>query len=100
MTVPPPGGTPDPADLIPPEEIFTVLRADPDGTAQLLDPHLRHHEDSQGTAFWCRPNQPLQAGQRVQGILEFHPSEAVTHHRPPFFTVNVLLEDVLLEGED
>lgn len=92
MTDTQPSPAPDPAELIPAEEIFTVLRTDPDGTAQLLDPHLRRHPDSGGTAFWCRPNQPLRVGQRVQGILEFHPREAVAHQRPPHFTVNVVLE--------
>jgi hypothetical protein len=91
MTDTQPGRVPDPADLIPPEEIFTVLRVDPDGSAQLLDPQLRHHDDSEGTAFWCQPNQPLRAGQRVQGILEFHPREALAHQRMPHFTVNVVL---------
>ncbi|MEO1002197.1 MAG: hypothetical protein AAFX65_03685 [Cyanobacteria bacterium J06638_7] len=88
-----PGRAPDPADLIPPEEIFSVLRVDPDGTAQLLDPHLRHSDDSAGTAFWCQPNLSLQVGQRVQGILEFHPQEAVAHKRMPHFTVNVVLPE-------
>ncbi|MEX1316656.1 MAG: hypothetical protein AB1Z22_05950 [Synechococcaceae cyanobacterium] len=92
MTDTHPGHAPDPGDLIPPGEIFTVLRADPDGSAQLLDPRLRHHGDSQGTAFWCQPNQPLRVGQRVQGILEFHPRDAVAHQRMPHFTVNVVLE--------
>ena len=87
-----PAPTPDPSTLIPPDEVFTVLRVDPDGSAQLLDPQLRQHADSEGTAFWCRPNQPLQVGQRVQGILEFHPREAVAHQRMPHFTVNVVLE--------
>jgi hypothetical protein len=92
MTDNQPGTAFDPGGLIPAEEIFTVLRVDPDGTAQLLDPQLRRHDDSQGTAFWCQPNLPLQAGQRVQGILEFHPREAMAHQRMPRFTVNVVLE--------
>jgi hypothetical protein len=89
-TQPGPGTTPNLA--IPPEETFAVLRVDPDGSAQLLDPLMRQHSDSEGTAFWCRPNQPLQVGQRVQGILEFHPREAVAHERMPQFTVNVVVE--------
>jgi hypothetical protein len=87
-----PAPTPDPSSLIPPDETFIVLRVDPDGSAQLLDPRMRQHADAEGTAFWCRPNQPLQQGQRVQGILEFHPRKAVAHKRMPHFTVNVVLE--------
>jgi len=87
-----PGANTDPDLAIPDDGTFTVLRVDPDGSVQLLDPLMRQHSDAEGTAFWCRPNQPLQVGQRVQGILEFHPREAVAHQRMPHFTVNVVLE--------
>jgi hypothetical protein len=79
------------ATPVAPEDVYTVLRTDTDGTVQLFDPVMRQDPKSHGTVFWCRPNQPLEVGRKVQGILEFHPSEAVARGRLPGFTVNLLL---------
>jgi hypothetical protein len=74
-----------------PEDILEVIRVDNDGTVQLLDPQLKNEPKSFGLAFWCRPNLALGIGQRVQGILEFSPWDAVGRGRLPGFTVNGVL---------
>ncbi len=79
------------ATAVAPGDVYTVLRVDTDGSVQLFDPVMRQDPKSHGTVFWCRPNQLLDVGRQVQGILEFHPSEAVARGRLPGFTVNLLL---------
>lgn len=74
-----------------PDDTLEVLRVDTDGTVQLLDPQLKDDPKSFGIAFWCRPNMTLGIGQRVRGILEFSPWDAVGRGRLPTFTVNGIL---------
>jgi hypothetical protein len=74
-----------------PNDIYIVVKVDSDGSAQLLDPAMATDPKSYGMAFWCRPHQPLRQGQRVQGILEFHPSESIALRRLPTFTLNRLV---------